>query len=324
MSKLYLQDISAGSRRPGRILAVIIPAVLGLLFCLLNAAGAELLCVSSGCGIYGSLTLGGVSIYLLGAAAFGAIILLALLALRWPGCRRWLLALLVVVLLGDILFLVWQMLYWPCTSCLVVALLLALCLLGALLAFPEFRRPGVKLVLLLWLLAVLPVTVAAGKELFLPPWAAFGPGDAPVSVYFSPTCPACERTVLDILRQSSLRGQVAFFPVAKNEEDLRRLAQLPEVWDEEGLEALFTPLSAGTQAGWALRWRLARNKMALARMGADRVPLVLAPQLLQSPPAPTAYSNPFFGGGDFPLDLLGIPPLEQGCSMSARAEEPCD
>jgi hypothetical protein len=321
MSRLYQQNIAAPLERPGRILAVVVPAALGLLFCLLNAAGAELLCVSSGCGIYGSMTLGGISIYLLGAATFGAILLFSLLSLRWPGCRPWLLVILVAALLFDILFLLWQILYWPCTSCLVVALLLALCLLGALAVYPAFRHYGVKLVLLLWLLAFLPVSVAAGKELFLPPWPALGPNDAPVSVYFSPTCPACERTVLDILRQPSLSGQVAFFPVAKNAEDLQRLALLPEVGSEEGLEAVFDSVPDGARASWSLRWRLARNKMALARLGADSVPLVLTPQLLQ---IPAAAANPFFGGGGFPLELLGIPPLEHGCSMAAPEKDSCD
>jgi hypothetical protein len=319
MNTLYLQHLSMGPARPGRILAVVIPAALGLLFCLLNAAGAELLCVSSGCGIYGSLTLGGISIYLLGAGAFGAILLFALLSLRWSGCRHWLLATLVVALFLDTFFLLWQILYWPCTSCLAVALLLALCLLGGLAIFPDFRRQGVKLVLLFWLIAFLPVSVAAGKELLLPPWSALGPSDAPVSVYFSPTCPACARTVLDILQQPSLSGQVAFFPVAKNTEDLQRLALLPEVGSEEGLEALFTLPAEEAQASWSMRWRLARNKMALARLGANSVPLVLAPQLLQRP-APAV--NPF--GGGIPLELLGIPPLELGCSMAAPEKDSCD
>lgn len=307
---------------PARNVLLILPAALGLIFCTLNAAGAELLCVSSGCGIYAGYTLGGLSINILGAAGFGVILLLGLLASRRPLFRWLLFAVLISGLLIDALFLFWQILYWPCTSCLVVALLLALSVLGALKAFPPFRTTAVHLALLLWFAAFVPVAAAAGKEILLQPWPAVGPADAPVAVYFSPTCPACEKTVREILALPDLAGQVAFFPIAKNTEDLGRLARILEPAGEADLKALFS-LADGAPAepGLALRWKLARNKMALARLGADSVPLVLTPRLVQTAPV---VRLPLSEGGGFPAELFNLSPLEEGCSADAPVEADCD
>jgi len=308
--------------RPLRLALVAVPAALGMVFCILNAAGAELLCVTSGCGIYAGYTLGGLSINILGALGFGVILLLALLASRRPLFRWLLFAVLISGLLIDTLFLFWQILYWPCTSCLFVALLLALCVLGTLKVFPSFRSKIVHLALLFWFAAFVPVAAAAGKEILLQPWPALGPADAPVAVYFSPTCPACEKTVQEILDLPELTGQVAFYPVAKNEEDLRRLARMMEKDGEAELGELFTEGDGPpVESGLALRWRLARNKMALARLGADKVPLVLTPRLVQAAPL---VHLPLSDGGGFARELFNNPPLEEGCSADAPVEESCD
>lgn len=311
----------SADRQP-RIAFVVLPALLGLVYCTLNAFGAELLCVSSGCGIYAGYTLGGLSIHALGAVAFGAILLLALLAQKRPPFRYPLFTILLFGLLIDTLFLIWQILYWPCTSCLVVALLLALCVLGARKGFPTFRSRVVQLALLLWFVAFVPVSVAAGKEFFIKPWPAMGPADAPVAVYFSPTCAACEKTIREILQLPSVAEQAAFFPIAKNEEDLQRLAWLLESAGEIDLALLFS-IEDGppVQPGLALRWKLARNKMALARLGVDRVPLVVTPSLVQT--APSVYL-PLEGAGEFPADLFGSPSFDAGCSADAPVDAPCD
>ena len=307
---------------PARIVLVILPAALGLVYCGLNAAGAELLCLSSGCGIYAGYTLGGISINLLGAAGFGVILLCSLLTRKRPSLRYSLLSVLLAGLLIDTLFLAWQILYWPCVSCLVVALLLVICVLGALTAFPAFRIKIVYLVLLLWFTAFVPVAAVAGKEVLLKPWPALGPADASVAVYFSPTCPACEKAVQEILTLPDLAGQVAFFPIAKNAEDLGRLAKMLEPAAEADILALFSPDGgAPAEPGLALRWKLARNKMALARLGADTVPLVLTPRLVQASPV---VHLPLSDGGEFPSELFNFSPLEEGCSADAPVEEACD
>ena len=314
--------MNSAASRPINIVAVAVPAALGLIYCGLNAAGAELLCLSSGCEIYKGYTLGGLSIQMLGAIGFATILLLALLAPRQPRVRRGLYAVLLAGLLLDTLFLIWQILYWPCTSCLLVALLLALCVLGARGTFPEFRRSVVKLTLLLWLVAFVPVVVTAGKELLLQPWPILGSVGAPVTVYFSPTCPTCEKTVVDILDQPALTGQVAFYPIAKNREDLRRLVRLSGQAGEAELRRVFAPADEiDAKPDLTQRWRLARNKMALARLGADTVPLVLTPRLVQAPPVAPL---PLYQGGNSPVDFYQVTPIEEGCSMAAPEDEVCE
>ncbi|MDT8444493.1 MAG: hypothetical protein RQ722_09380 [Desulfuromonadales bacterium] len=302
--------------------AVVIPTALGLIFCALNAAGAKLLCVSSGCDIYAGYTLGGLSINLLGAVFFAVLLLLSLLSSRLALFRRGLYAVLLAGLLLDTLFLIWQILYWPCTSCLLVALLLALCVLGARASFPEFRRSVINLTLLLWLVAFVPVVVTAGKELLLQPWPILGSVGAPVTVYFSPTCPTCEKTVVDILDQAGLSGQVAFYPIAKNQEDLRRLVRLTGQVGEAELRRVFAPADEiDAKPGLTQRWRLARNKMALARLGADTVPLVLTPRLVHATPVAPL---PLYQSGSSPVDFYQVKPIEEGCSMAAPEDEVCE
>jgi hypothetical protein len=246
------------------------------------------------------------------------------LATRRPLARPWLFAVLLIGLLIDTAFLLWQVLYWPCSSCLAVALLLAACMLGFLWVFPAFRGKGVWLALLVWFGVFAAVGAEAGKELWITPWPMQGAVDAPVLVYFSPTCPACEKTVLDILDHPDLALQTAFLPVAKNDEDLRRLARALTVHEDDRVASLFSGEQATpVQPGALLRWRLARNKMSLARLGADTVPLVLTPQLVQITPAP-ASPLPFLWDGPSPQDLLGIPQLQQGCSATTVREDDCE
>lgn len=307
---------------PVRVAAIIVPAVLGMLFCLLNAFGAELLCLSSGCALYADYRVLGLPVNLLGAGAFAAIILVSLLARERPAWRGRLYLLLLLVLFLDTLFLVWQIAFWPCSSCLFVALLLVACLLAAVRAFPPYRSKLLFLVLLLWFAAFTPVSVAAGKELLLRPWSALGPEGAPVAVYFSPTCPSCKTAVLDILERRDILDQVAFYPVAKTAEDVQRLALLLEVEGAAGLRRVFSDEPPPAKTSWSLRWRLQRNSMMMARMGVTTVPLILAPQLIEAPTPPPALPVP--GSSWLPANLLPAPQIEAGCSLAPGAAEPCD
>lgn len=305
-----------------RLALILVPATLGLAFCLLNATGAELLCVTRGCGIYADYAVAGISIYLLGAIGFAVILLLALSASRHLLYKQLLLWVLAAGLLIDTLFLGWQVLFWPCTSCLVAAVLLVLCVLGARQVFPGFRNVFISLLLILWLIVLIPVAVAAGKELLLQPWPVKGPPDAPIAVYFSPTCPACETTVLELLDLPALRDQVGYYPIAKSPEDLQRLTWYAAQGDTADLRQLFAPVPQHQlQASTDLRWQLARNKMRLAAMGVDSVPLVLSSQLLKT--AAPAAKVPVWDGSGFSLEPAeGFTPLEK-CSTASPDTEAC-
>ena len=304
---------------------IFIPALLGLILCLLNAGGANLFCLTVGCELYAGYSLFGYSFYLYGAVGFAFILVLALLARRGRFAAVTLLGLVLALgLLLDLVALVWQNLYWACASCLVVALLLGWAALGFWRTHPRFCGRFFKGLLLVWGLLLLPVLVAAGKEVLLPPWAIYGPPDAEVRVYFSPTCPACSVAVEQVLRSPDGKS-AAFYPVAKNDIDLQLLAQLQakgEV-DAQALQTLFAAEPDPTVvAGSNLRWRLARNRMNLARYGVKTIPLILSPRALESAPA---AANPPSSSVDLltPPNFLGEPAPE-GCGILAPTNEACE
>jgi len=305
---------------------IFIPALLGLILCLLNAGGANLFCLTVGCELYAGYSLFGYSFYLYGAVGFAIILVLALLARSGRVTAVSLLGLaLVFGLLLDLVALVWQNLYWSCASCLIVALLLGWAALGFWRSHPRSCGRFFKGLLLVWGLLLLPVMVAAGKEVLLPPWAIYGPPDAEVRVYFSPTCPACSVAVAQVL--SSPDGEAAaFYPVAKNDVDLQLLAQLQAQGkvDAQALRNLFAAEPDPTVvAESSLRWRLARNRMNLARYGVKTIPLILSPRALEPPsaagPSPSSSSADLFA----PPDFLGEP-APDGCGILSPASEACE
>jgi len=297
---------------------ILFPALLGLTLCLLNAAGVGLFCLTSGCALYAGYSLFGLSFYVYGAIAFGVIVLLAASAGKIPRAVPWLGGIILVGLALDMLFLGWQLLYWPCLSCQVVALLLGWTAAGFWRTYPQLCRRLFKGVLLLWFILLIPSGIAAGKEVLLTPWALYGPADASIRVFFSPTCPACVTEVNKLL-QSSEVARMAFYPIAKNDRDLRLLAALLQegVAQPADLGRLFAvDLEEAKEPSLQLRWHLAKNKMALARLGAQTIPLILSATVIEGPRPPwaelfsTPASNPAAESG--------------GCGIVDQQDLPCD
>jgi hypothetical protein len=308
------------------ILLLITPAFLGLVFCSLNAAGSKLLCATSGCDIYAGYQFAGISFYVWGAAGFALLLALGFLSYWRPVFRVWLVFCLCLGMLLDTGFLVWQVLFWPCTSCLVVAILLALFAGGFLWVTPrgDSDSKTIKFALLLWGITFIPAATGAGKELLLQPWVLSGPENAPISVIFSPTCPACQQTVQEIFSVPELKEQAVFIPIAKNEEDVNRIARFQEDKTTD-LMQLFAPLDGSHQvsAGLRLRWQLARNKMILARSGEMSVPQVKAPKLfftkrVEYPAVQDSSSYQSIIFGSEPIEL------EEGCSAASNNEQSCE
>lgn len=298
---------------------IIIPALLGFALCLLNAAGAKLFCLTSGCALYAGYSLFGLSFYVYGAIVFGVIFLLAVTVRKMPRVVPLLGGIILTTLFFDLLFLGWQLLYWPCSSCLVVALLLGGTAAGFWRSYPPLCRHLFKGVLLVWLILFIPSVVAAGKEVLLTPWALYGPADASVHVFFSPTCPACTSEVNKLLQNPEV-ARMAFYPVAKNDRDLHLLAALLQEGIEQpaNLGRLFgSDMKEATSLPLRLRWRLAKNKMALARHGAQTIPFILSSTVLSEPRAP--WEN-----------LLSPPPASTapaeatGCGIVNQSELPCE
>lgn len=309
--------------RPGRPKLLLLAAsFLGGLYCLLNAAGAKLFCGTMGCEIYAGYGLFGLSFYVYGFAGFLVIFLSALWYPR--SAARWLISAAVgLALFFDTLFLIYQSLLWPCSSCQVVALLIGL---TALSAVAGLKIPGRQVLTglgLLWTIFFLFVALAVVKEIAFRPWPLYGSAEASVKVYFSPTCPACAEAVRKILDDPEASVKAAFYPVAKNGADEARLARLLRQSEGAPDAASILGLFEGEPnqpATLGLREKvlLFRNKMALSRADATSVPMIVSPYLFEARGAPNDFAPP--------IDIIfGTSPdreNESGCSAFPAAS--CD
>jgi hypothetical protein len=279
-------------------------ALAGFLFCLLSVLGiTDAFCLTQGCEVYEGYTVAGISLYWIGALVF---MILGLMSL-WPGAYGLLAILTGLVLVGDFVFLIIQFLMWPCTNCLVVAALLgsfAWCLAGHV-------KSGLRILCMVWLLLFSANIFLLAKD-SIPPWPVLGKNNAEIQVFFSPTCPACRQVVENFLRDPDLAPYVAFYPLAKDDDDLQRI------------NLLVRNLRQGMPAAkaFAIHWQMLlpqdslnrnrnlvfnlwRNQLHLAKKGATQVPLIISRISL----------------GD---KLENSPISPDGCSIFSPDSEGCD
>ena len=270
----------------------IFPA-LGTVFCVLNGMGMEIACLTTGCSVYADYAFLGLSFYVWGAMAFGAATVCAGLDRFRPGLYT---ALAATLLLADVGFLAWQTAFMPCSSCLVVAALLALALWAGLLfdasSGAGWLRRGAQVILVGWLaLFCINATDAVREQ--LRPWPIHGdPETAQYEIWFSLTCPHCRETLQTILYTPEMADLVVLYPVAKDDNDIDKFdllycgleadvaldAALEESWDAEECDAEDVDLTRGERL--TLRLRLAWNKALLVRKGYTTVPVLISNKLV--------------------------------------------
>ncbi|UCZ56846.1 hypothetical protein LGV61_00825 [Desulfurispirillum indicum] len=311
----------------------------GFAFCLLNAFGADLACFTQGCQIYSSYEFLGISFYVYGAIAFGLLGVLAFFSTRSRLAAAAFAMLVIAALLADTAFLFYQFLFWPCASCMVVALLLGLIAIVALVLLPWLRHKAYYGIIGLWLFFFIIIAVEIAQEIYLPPWAAYGPENAIVSVYVSPSCSACRELMSKLTSHPDLMRQSAIYLIAKDAAEERSIAhylhQLREgANDFQALQNLFTqePPADAAPMSWQEKLRLQANTMAMARMGAASIPLVIAPGIMEIPvvqEAAPGESIPASTGIGTLQDLLNRPAssggggfgFSAGCSLLNPTEE---
>lgn len=250
-------------------------ALAGTLFAVAaGLGGANKLCLTQGCSLYKDVTFLGVSLWWWGAAGFVVMGALSLL-----GKLRWAYVLACAGLAIDCVFLAWMAASVPCINCLVIGLIFFSLFLT--LAVTVAARHVAPLALgVAWLMLFTPNIFAAGQEL-AGPWSIRGDGDAPVRVFFSPSCPSCREALKGLLMNGE--GNLGFYPVAEDEADVLRLATLQRELQNgapfaKAFAASRDPKAApdlGSSEMLALRLGLLRNKVALARMGAPKIPVIL-------------------------------------------------
>jgi len=264
------QDVSKNlGRAAGRIItAETILLSAGLVLCLAAAFGlADSLCLTRGCELYRDFTLLGVSMHVWGAAAFGLALVVKLLGL---GIYR---RLILACLWGEIILVGWQVLSAPCSECLLVG-----CIWGAVawLAVREPVSQGVWAGLWATALVVLILEAAA-------PWPLYGKPEAPMKIFFSPGCEACQAELAKLAEAGpEVMANVALYPIARNEAEVAAVNRMAGTLAATG--NIWLAILQGTprqgEAAWlsdvGLRLRLWGNKLLLGRMGVTKVPVALS------------------------------------------------
>lgn len=290
-------------------------ALAGIALCVANFLGAEMFCYTKGCEVY----TWGKDFYLLGAAGFAGILVLVMGRERF-GAGRLLMLALGAGLVIDTLLLGYQFLLWPCSSCLAVALLFGLTAAAALCAYQDLRRGWIFATAGIWTVCFFAVGLATAKDVLFQPWNIAGNDQAEIRVFFSPSCNSCEQVIRQLVDTVGELDQVGFYPMAKNSEDVARIARiLPKMKDPalrgQALKSLFvSDIGRESEAnktdslGLRERFGLWCNKVALARTGRTTVPEIVAPKLLvayrdnqsdwNAMSLPGGFSEAFFLGSD--------------------------
>ncbi len=297
--------------------------LVGAAFCVTAAlGGAETLCVTEGCNLTHNVSLFGVSLWWFGT--FGFLALALLLALRQAKLA---LAVSALGVAADCLLLCWMALSLPCINCMIAGALFALVLFCQILAqepaFP-LRKAGNSL-LLVWLLLFSPCAFSATSEIIAQPWPILGSPDAPVRLFFSPTCPACREAVQTTLKNDS--SFIAFIPIAEHDGDEALIQELRNRLlasknPAASLRRFFNEIDSikpQRPPRLDLRFRLYRNKMALYRYNADKVPVTVVVGAAQRNKQNGKSGRT--AATDDPLSLSGVSGF-RGCSD--KPGENCD
>lgn len=277
-------------------------ALLGLAWCGYVAfpTSTPLPCSTSGCALFRDSKVAGLSLWWIGGAYF---FLLTILCLK--GSRSLARLLAGFALLLDSLLLVIMFLTAPCFDCLVVAVFMGLCYYSLRpSANPDGWFTGVEhshsMLLPVWFGLLLGNAVLAANEQL--PLYNMGASQArELSVYFSPSCPACREAL------TSLGQNAALYPVEESEEDLDSILRLRALLAagipmKEALRRCLDPAETTPSLPFyeqgLLRIQLLRNKAALMRQGFRALPLIQVNGMPGGPP-------------NTPLERSSLTPREQ-------------
>lgn len=328
--------------RPGPIWAGFIAGIIGLVFCVFMLLGfSEPLCITSGCTLLDTMRVGGISLWWFGAVAFFILTILcvmpydalALFAVRF-------------VLTVDAFLLLVMLFAVPCFPCLIAALIFAVVFFSVrLTVFSRRRVCGRSPLLLVWVVLFFANVFPLFMQ-FTGVWNISGPQDAPVRVFFSPSCPVCREALAEGAKLPY--GVAAYIPVAEGLDDVPVLVRMRALLADDPylpvLDAMNAAQAESATGLWSsVSWLEAartgyqalRNRAYAMSAGATKLPFFIMdgkPQGLglfsggaavpQSPvtpmppiavqPAPGALTLPDFGPESF-----------LGCGQGASAE-PCD
>ncbi len=259
---------------------------LTILFSAWNVFAKETtFCLTEACQVFDDFTFLGISLWLYSFVF--SMITLNLLSLGKINLVRNLLAL---ALIADSLLLMLMMITAPCFNCLIVACLYALSF-GALY-FRE-KKESMKIIFIVWSLLFI-VNVGGLVKNMVSPYSIYvnplhqkkfeNPQNATMRIYFSPSCTSC-REIVNLLGslERTQQGDIAWFPVAENEEDIVLIRQMENyILQGDNLkEALEKTLENPEKATFSnffvdfiMQCRVLINQSHLNQAGTSRIPFV--------------------------------------------------
>lgn len=251
-------------------------SLIAIAFCVWTAMGNDVnICVTTGCTLYQDFSIAGISLWWYGTSAFTLLAIFALLGGASPG--RFFSSL---FLAGDCCLLVLMSLTAPCINCLIVAILFLLSYLFFRGATPKAagKSRWAPLLVAVWsIFFIINIGLVARSQLDV--WPILDESGEPrARMFFSPSCAHCVEGI------KALSGNVnmAFYPVAENENDVHRLFRMTHLL-KEGMslaqalgksseikdEDFFSYLNPQLLL---LRFRLLRNKAHVFSSGSQGVP----------------------------------------------------
>ena len=260
-------------------------ALLGGLFAGWNAFdAASVPCVTVGCSVYQTFTVGGYSLWWGGVVACALLMVVALMRQATLG----------YVLSGlglglDCLLLCIMAFTAPCLACLLIALLLALCFRAFREeALHDWRHPrervGTSWLLVVWAVLFIMNIGLVGRNV-VQPWAIAQPQQesAKIHVYFSPSCSACRQLLQGISKEDA--AAIAWYPVAEDARDLSVInamaakletsnKPISAVFDEAVEAPTLTAFELLRPNLVALQFKLWRNQAHVLMSGDGHMPFV--------------------------------------------------
>ena len=250
-------------------------SLTGLAFCMASLFGkTSHLCFTNGCLLYKNFSFLGFSFYTWGLVVFGLIFLLSL-----QKKKKILNHFIFFILICDIFLLIFQVFYAPCFNCLIVAIFIGYL---ANLCYRLFATNAKKnlLIFFAFLIAVNGISIIKEK---IPPEPIYGDLDAPVKIFFSPTCPGCKEMIRSVLLGCEIKEKFALYPVCKNKSDFNKIHTLKKYLnDDMGLNKAMEKVldeecsqSVPFNDYLKLKWLTYKNKFALIKSGIPTIPIMI-------------------------------------------------
>ncbi|MBP3730591.1 MAG: hypothetical protein J6I40_03870 [Mailhella sp.] len=195
----------------------LLPAILsaaGIAFCSwVMMTGGDALCVTEGCSLFQDFRIAGYSLWEGGLVFFTLLLLLCLLRLSGVAALT-----AGAGLAADIILLSVMLFTAPCFNCLAAGALIALCYLALLHEAKSSRtgKTGHSLLAAAWTVLFLFNVGGIIRDASVPWTPVTHDGSGDVQVWFSPSCPACQKLVL---QYENIPG-AAWYPVAEDAADL--------------------------------------------------------------------------------------------------------